>query len=872
VPDGWPLIGRGAERDEILTLARVGRGVVLGGPAGVGKSRLLDEIARVLEDDDGWHVERVVGTPALSVFPLGAFAFVEQPAAIELGRFPTPLGSMRRGLLDRAAGRSLLLAIDDAHMLDDASASLAYQLAVTDNVVVAATVRGPEGLPEAVLALWKNERCERIELQAIARNEVRQLVEAVLGGAIEEKTQRTFWDATQGNLLFLRELIHDGLRSGSLTNDGMWRWRRPARPPASLRELIGSQIDGLPTDGRRALEFVALAEPLEWSLLETVVAEPDVLDRLLHDGHLIAAKDGTRLMARLSHSLVGDVLRSDLSEVDRRNRFGELLDAQPASTRRHTDLLRLVTWLVDAGREVPPEDLIAAARQTMLADPRRAEELAMLAREAGADREGGVVLAQILMFGNRAPEAEQLLSSIETPGVDDDIAVTVMRANNLTFGLYEPAQAVALLGDLLRRVPDDVPTTYVESQQLPMLLFAGRVQEVVSRASSLLGEAKAEPVDQLRAAIALVPALAVSGRPLAAVETAEAARPLVSGAADELPYAVGQLAAGTILALQWAGRLDDAETIARLGYEHGLKVDSALLRGVSAFQLGLCAYWRGSMQTAARCFEEAVAVMRDADVGFLPSACDHLAAVRAILGLADKPDVVVEDELRFPLYETERVRLAGVIAAGHRDYVHACDCAATAAASARTESLYMQELFAHWDHARWGGITTVARDVERAAAECDGALAPVLAAGARAWRADDGPAVDRAAIELEQLGFLPWAAELSRVAARSLSSAGLRARAATANARADRLVERCDGIALLLSERESGGVVLNLTPREREIVHMATAGVANADIARRLSISVRTVEAHLQHVYDKFDVRSRRELREQFGTGSDVPT
>jgi DNA-binding CsgD family transcriptional regulator len=264
--------------------------------------------------------------------------------------------------------------------------------------------------------------------------------------------------------------------------------------------------------------------------------------------------------------------------------------------------------------------------------------------------------------------------------------------------------------------------------------------------------------------------------------------------------------------------------------------------------------------------------MRDADVGFLPSACDHLAAVRALLGVADKPDVPVEGELRFPLYETERLRLAGVIAAGQRDYPHACDLAAEAAAIARTESLHMQELFAHWDHARWGGITTVAHDVERAAAECEGALAPVLASAARVWRNDDGPGVDRAAVELEQLGFLLWAAELSRVAARSLSAAGLRARAAAANARADRLLARCDGSVTLLSDHEPRGVLLNLTPREREIVHLATAGVANAEIAKRLSISVRTVEAHLQHVYDKFDVRSRRELREQFGTGGDVPT
>ena len=48
-----------------------------------------------------------------------------------------------------------------------------------------------------------------------------------------------------------------------------------------------------------------------------------------------------------------------------------------------------------------------------------------------------------------------------------------------------------------------------------------------------------------------------------------------------------------------------------------------------------------------------------------------------------------------------------------------------------------------------------------------------------------------------------------------------------------------------------------LTKREREILRLAACGMSNARIADRLSVSIRTVQAHLTHIFDKFGVGSR---------------
>jgi len=51
-----------------------------------------------------------------------------------------------------------------------------------------------------------------------------------------------------------------------------------------------------------------------------------------------------------------------------------------------------------------------------------------------------------------------------------------------------------------------------------------------------------------------------------------------------------------------------------------------------------------------------------------------------------------------------------------------------------------------------------------------------------------------------------------------------------------------------------------LTESEAQVARLAGAGLTNREIARTLSIAVRTVEGHLSHVYTKLEIRSRTEL------------
>lgn len=63
----------------------------------------------------------------------------------------------------------------------------------------------------------------------------------------------------------------------------------------------------------------------------------------------------------------------------------------------------------------------------------------------------------------------------------------------------------------------------------------------------------------------------------------------------------------------------------------------------------------------------------------------------------------------------------------------------------------------------------------------------------------------------------------------------------------------------LAGKEPPGETARPLTDRELEVLQLAAQGLTNYDIAQQLYISVRTVEAHLTHIYNKLGVGSRTE-------------
>ena len=148
MPSPWPLTARSTDLDRIAQWSqeRLVGGVVLTGPAGVGKTRLGEE---VLDRAAGSPTSRAVGHPATQRIPLGALAhLLPSDLAQDLGTEEDDRASLfhraRASLAERAGDERLVLLVDDVDQLDDTSLALLLPLTIDRTLFLVATVRAGE--------------------------------------------------------------------------------------------------------------------------------------------------------------------------------------------------------------------------------------------------------------------------------------------------------------------------------------------------------------------------------------------------------------------------------------------------------------------------------------------------------------------------------------------------------------------------------------------------------------------------------------------------------------------------------------------------------------------------------------------------------
>src|SRR6185436_3308623 len=114
-----------------------------------GKTRLLRTVlARTAAS--GLACEWVSATAAVASIPFGAVAHL-MPAGLASQRDPVSLfAAVEQELAVRRGGRTMVIGIDDAHLLDEASAGLLHQLAMRGAIKALATVRAGEPVSDAL--------------------------------------------------------------------------------------------------------------------------------------------------------------------------------------------------------------------------------------------------------------------------------------------------------------------------------------------------------------------------------------------------------------------------------------------------------------------------------------------------------------------------------------------------------------------------------------------------------------------------------------------------------------------------------------------------------------------------------------------------
>jgi DNA-binding NarL/FixJ family response regulator len=269
------------------------------------------------------------------------------------------------------------------------------------------------------------------------------------------------------------------------------------------------------------------------------------------------------------------------------------------------------------------------------------------------------------------------------------------------------------------------------------------------------------------------------------------------------------------------------------------------------------------VQTAARWLQEAAAAFRTpGQATFLPACLADLATARAIGGAIDAAEQALAEledlPSRGPSFLLQLGTARTWVVAAHGETRKAWGIALDLAHRAEEQGQHAIAVAALHDVARLGNVRDAATGIARVAANVEGPFATACAAHVEALATGKGRHLEQAAQSFEAIGADLLAAEASAEAASAHRSDGRTASVSACSARASRLLTPCEGARTPALATLSMPL---LTPREREIVALLTAGLTSAEAARRLVLSVRTVENHVQNVYGKLGVSSRSELR-----------
>lgn len=362
------LVGREADLDALRdayaeSIAGSTRAVLIGGEAGIGKTRLVGEFLRSLPAEAiilrGQSVDfdrdappyapilsalrslaQEVGEEALfdASGPAGdalAMLLPELSPSASIGGAPVRGGADRlydavaEVLENVAAVRPVVLVIEDLHWVDPQSLGLLrFLIRVIEDarLLIVLTFRSDElsrgsALRALLPELDRNRRVARIELARLDRRQVRELATAILDGPPDEDELTQVYLRTEGVPFFVEELV---CCSGVRSMDSF---------PDTLRDILLARYDQLAEPTQRMLRLIAAGGVrVEHELLVAVCDEsPEAIDVAASEA--IAASvlvvDGTAYAFR--HALVREAIHDQLLPGERvrfHTRYAQSLVAQ----------------------------------------------------------------------------------------------------------------------------------------------------------------------------------------------------------------------------------------------------------------------------------------------------------------------------------------------------------------------------------------------------------------------------------------------------------------------------------------------------------------------------------------------------------------
>ena len=358
--DDRPFVGRDGELARLLTAwtgAVRGRGsmFVVSGEAGIGKTRLTEELARRVAADGGTFAagrcHEQAGAPAYWPW-LQVARQLEDPSRLERllsqtadettqaspGHARFPIYEAIVGQLTAAAHvRPTVVVVDDLQWADVASLGVLDLIsgAVRNTpLLVIATFRDTEVGPDHPLAaalarLARQPGVERVALEGLPPAAVGLYVSAATGRHLGSATNDALWARTDGNPFYLAELVRLLASEGHI--DALSA-APESQVPEGVRDVLRRRLNRLPEDVQTVLSVAAVVgRDFEAGVLADACEQSEdsvlnILDTALTT-RLLTADFQRGQQFRFTHALVRDTLYDGMTPVRRARLHARVADA-----------------------------------------------------------------------------------------------------------------------------------------------------------------------------------------------------------------------------------------------------------------------------------------------------------------------------------------------------------------------------------------------------------------------------------------------------------------------------------------------------------------------------------------------------------------
>lgn len=864
---GVPLVGRDRQLVEVERfLAGGGQAAVIYGSEGVGKTRLARELlARA--GRRGNETMSLLATPAAASIPFAALAGLVPATGAPVLDTAAVVSVCRRHIEQVTAVSPLGVLIDDAHWLDVGSLSLLQHLVALRRVWLVLTVRADVPAPGEITGLWKDDLALRVDLEPLDRAGTEQLIELTVGSRPHPTSEDRLWELSQGNPLFLRELLLAAREQGRLLDrPGGWELEAQSSVTPRLADLVSGRLDGLDDRSRLGLEVLTLLEPMGTEPFVRLLGA-DTVARLEAVGTIEVTQVGRRQQVRFGHPVYGEVVRATTPHGRWVQVAELLLDTLPEEPKALADPAMLARLWSLAGRPGRAELFTGAARQALGAsDHAAAEELAGSAVERGGGFEARLTYGEALVYRGRTELAEQVLEEAAAQALGDEqvARVALLQVHDALFNRGDLARADELVVEASGKVEERGWRDQLDATRALTAGLRGDLRGALAVSEPLRQREDVEPRVLLGVLTVSTVAHTLLGDLVAARQDVRRAEPLLGPLQAALPLAGDQIRIIEVGGELYDGRVSDAVALANKGYEVALEAGMAGQVGAWAVTLAMTLVSAGRLADALRLTDAAIAKLEVADpLALRGTALSFRVLCAAALRDEPEPSEAILEQLQTSGERDLRVRIhAGRahvwLTAAQGDLEGACHLAVKHGRWAVGASHDVWGAMTLHDAVRFGHPELVEADLAALSRAHDAELLQLFADHAMALDSQDPDALRDVAARFSAGGAELYAAEAMAQAADELHRQGQPRAADTAATVASELLSRgSQAITPALLHAEDP-----LTNREREIAIMARRGMSSREIAETLVLSPRTIDNHLAAVYSKAGIDGRHQLHD----------